>query len=318
MIIILNLYNDFFKCTDFLNMKQTNYYGWQGYLLKSKNIELGIIPLGGRIISLKAYDEELLFVEKELVGKTPDLTKLDTQYLADKKRELGFMLWGGDKTWVAPESAWIASTPPLDLDSQNYALSFDDENTITLTSPICRETGLQLIRKISITSNDIIELHQTMLNRGQKPIKKAIWDVTQLLKPFEILVPASESAIKPDTRFEASTTCRHDFVIAQESDQTKILCEQPVIYKFGALIEKGQITAQTKRSNKIISMTRYFDIEPEKHYPDDHMIEVYNSPDKNYLELEVLAPLTTLAPGEKTSHNQRWEFQLKITTRKCN
>ena len=287
-----------------------NFYGWQGYLLKSNNIEMGIIPLGGRIISLKVYGEELLFVDKDLVGKIPNLEKLEPKNIAAKKRELGFMLFGGDKTWVAPEPEWIENTPPLDLDSQNYTFQFDGENAVTMTSPICRETGLQIIRKITLTPDDVIELHQTMINQNQEPITKAIWDVTQLLKPFEILVPASENAVKPDTRFEAGTARRQDFVVAKTNDQTKIVCKEFVIYKFGALVEKGQLTAQTKRGDKTIAMTRYFDIEPEKHYPDDHMIEVYNSPDKNYLELEVLAPLTTLAPGEQTTHNQRWEFNL--------
>ena len=34
--------------------------------------------------------------------------------------QLGFVLWGGDKTWLAPQDRWTDGDPFLDLDSGAY------------------------------------------------------------------------------------------------------------------------------------------------------------------------------------------------------
>ena len=111
---------------------EQKFYKWNGYLLANSNIELGVTPeIGGRIISLKFNGEELLFVDPNHCGETFDFSSVSD--LAAEKRKLGFRVWGGDKTWVAPETAWIESIPPLDLDAMPYSVELEENAVISFT-----------------------------------------------------------------------------------------------------------------------------------------------------------------------------------------
>jgi hypothetical protein len=279
-----------------------NYYGWDGFCIAAGDIELGITPsIGGRIISLQFKGKELFYVDSETAGKQLNLLIIDD--LKTKKRELGFPLWGGDKTWPAPQREWIELSPPLDLDSAPYSFELSD-NAIEMTSPICRETGLRIIRRTELKNDGAIILDQTLINESDKIKHCAIWNVTQLLKPFEIYLPCSTKAIHYDPRFEAGKFLRHQFVKKIDDHHSKIICKDPVIFKYGCRITEGKVIAISND----ICMTKTFDIFPNEDYTDGHMVEVFNSSEKNYLELEVLSPLKTLHPGERISHQQIWEI----------
>lgn len=65
----------------------------------------------------------------------------------------GFPLWGGDKTWVAPQARWIDRVPFPDLDSGDCELELwpDGHHAMArMTSPVCRETGMQVTRTLRI------------------------------------------------------------------------------------------------------------------------------------------------------------------------
>ena len=129
--------------------------------MTSGEVSLGITPqIGGRIISLTHQEEELFFVQDEFKGDIYDLEVIDD--LRAKKREMGFRLWGGDKTWVAPQNEWWEKVPPLDLDAGVYSVNID-ENILEMTSPFCRETGLRIIRRITL-DDGLIHLQQTFRN----------------------------------------------------------------------------------------------------------------------------------------------------------
>jgi hypothetical protein len=123
-------------------MNKTKISGWDGYTLTAGNISVGVVPqIGGRIISLAINNKELFFVQKEYAGETFDFSKTAT--LRAEKRRIGFRVWGGDKTWVAPQKDWWEGSPPIELDAGSYQESVKD-NSITMVSAICRETGLQI------------------------------------------------------------------------------------------------------------------------------------------------------------------------------
>lgn len=280
-----------------------NYYGWNGFQLKNNDVTLGIVPqVGGRIVSLVFKEKELFYVDPETAGKQLDLSSLSD--LATTKRQLGFLLWGGDKTWSAPQKEWIEFSPPLDLDSAPYSFELCD-NAIEMTSPICRETGLQIIRRVELKKDGAIILDQTLINQSNKIKHCAIWDVTQLLKPFDIYLPCKTSAIHYDARFEAGKSLRHQFIQKVDDHHSKIICKDPAIFKYGCRVTEGKVTAISND----ICITKTFDIFPDETYPDGHMVEVFNSSEKNYLELEVLSPLKALHPTEKMSHRQIWTIK---------
>src|SRR5689334_19104574 len=99
-------------------------HGWSGWWVARGPLELGLVPqVGGRIMSMRWRGHELSFVHPAHAGRV-----LDVSGMADvrrAKREIGFIHWGGDKTWLAPQERWTESVPFLDLDAGPYALEVE-------------------------------------------------------------------------------------------------------------------------------------------------------------------------------------------------
>ena len=148
-------------------------YGWQGTRMSCGPLKLILAPMiGGRLMSMRYEGRELLFVHRELSAQVFDFsTVLD---LNSMKKEMGFRLWGGDKTWVAPQSEWSEGIPPLELDAGTYALTWEDK-TAVMTSPVCRETGIRIVRKIRINEDGSVFLREEFHNTTtDKVIHKGI------------------------------------------------------------------------------------------------------------------------------------------------
>jgi hypothetical protein len=180
--------------TSHIIFNEENIYGWNGYRLEIGDISLGITPqIGGRIISLTYRGEELLFVQEEHKGEVFDFSRV--QDLVREKERLGFRVWGGDKTWVAPQSAWWSKIPPLELDAGQYSAHVID-NGLEMVSPVCRETGLQIIRQVELHEDQSIVLIETIRNTTDYIIERGIWNVTQVLRPFDVYLPAKKENIR--------------------------------------------------------------------------------------------------------------------------
>jgi hypothetical protein len=288
-----------------MQLNEQNIYGWNGYRLKSGDISLVITPqIGGRIMSLTYQGEELLFVQEEHKGDVFDFSHVED--LAREKERLGFRLWGGDKTWVAPQNAWWSKIPPLELDAGQYSVHVID-NGLEMTSPVCRETELQIIRQVELHEDQSIVLTETFLNTTDHKIERGIWNVTQVLRPFDVYVPAKKEnirAYKDEGLIEEAAR-----KIPAQKDWVKIQCDDKTQFKFGGIVNLGLIMALRKKGeNETLAFVREFSIDPQAAYAHDAIVEVYNSPAYEYLEIEVHAPLIKLQKGQETTHRQTWKI----------
>ncbi len=106
--------------TETCSLERGSYKGWSSWHITSGPRELVLLPqVGGRLM-MRWKGRDLSFVHPGLAGMVVDLTQVDDR--AAKRRELGFPLWGGDKTWLAPQERWLDGVPFLDLDSGGYEL----------------------------------------------------------------------------------------------------------------------------------------------------------------------------------------------------
>ena len=286
-----------------MTLVQKNICGWDGYHWENGDISLGIVPpLGGRIMSLQFCGEEILFVQEEHRGEVFDLKEL----MIDKK-EFGFRVWGGDKTWIAPERSWVDKIPPLDLDAGKYEFAFD-KNKVTMTSAVCRETGLRITREIELYEDNKIVLTETIKNETAAPIQRGIWNVTQILRPFDIFVPS----LKKNVRLyedEAFKDCPIQKYLSEESGWTKISCFDNAHFKFGTLMDQGKVRALRPMRNSILEFIKTFPVDSKARYAHDSCLEIYNSPIHNYCEIEVHSPLIMLDPGQSFSQEQQWHLK---------
>jgi hypothetical protein len=295
-----------------ISITKENIHGWDGYRLKGEDVTLGVVPqVGGRIMSLTHRGEELFFVQEQYRGQVFNLSK-DGDVSVEKKK-LGFRFWGGDKTWVAPQDAWWEEMPPLDLDSGTYACTVKDSK-IEMISPVCRETGLQIIRQIEMKKDETIHLNQIFINESKETIQRGIWDVTQLRHPFEVIVPASKENIKAyrddGLKIDASHKVSELFYSTSMKEPiSKIVCDDRTHFKFKCIVRKGALVSLKRSKKGPVAFTRTFFVDKDAEYAHEGAVEVYNSNRFDYGEVEVHSPLFSLEPGGRYEHAQVWQIK---------
>jgi len=112
---------------------------------------------------------------------------------------LGFVHWGGDKTWLAPQERWPDALPFLDLDSGAYTLDVERDDggevRVAMRSPVCRETGARIVRTIAVRAeNDEFTVTHVLENVSANPITWGLWDVHQINGPGIAYVPRRASS----------------------------------------------------------------------------------------------------------------------------
>lgn len=287
-------------------LEPVEFQGWQCYRLRCGHLAVTMAPeVGGRIVSLTVADEELLYTKPQHRGE-----KFRLEDFADPreaKKKMGFRLWGGDKTWVAPQDEWWEAIPPLDLDAGPYNPTLDDD-AVVLQSEVCRETGIRIRRTIKMINQDQLLLEQQFENRTDGEIRKGIWNVTQFLRPFDIFLLGDRSRFHPCER-EGDSSSLYPRLVHNRGDWTVIPCQEPLHFKFGGKPLQGEIIALRYSNHSTLAHTRSFHIEQEGEYAHDAAVEIFNSGDHEYLEIEVHAPLQPIPPGGRVKHQQVWRFQ---------
>jgi len=274
---------------------------WAQKTLYGGDLTAALAPaIGGRIISLQYRSEELLFVQAERAGETFDFSATDD--LRAAKRAIGFGLWGGDKTWIAPQRMWVDGIPPLELDAGPYQAE-EDGQAIVMTSPLCRETGLRVVRRVAVSAAGVLTLDETIRNESDRPVRRGLWNVTQVLRPFDVYLPAA--AVRPYPE-EGDSVCLLDRFVEHAGEWCKIVCRAPAHFKYGGFARRGVVLALREEEEATLVFARTFAHPPDADYAHEAEVEVYNSPNYNYLEIELHAPWRELAPGESIGQRQRW------------
>ncbi len=280
--------------------------GWRGLRLTAGDVSLVITPdIGGRIMSLTFRGEELFYVHTDEAGVPFDLSGIED--LAVFKAGFGFRLFGGDKTWVAPEQDWLHRSPPVDLDAGRYALEQRD-GTCVMTSPVCRETGLAVVRRVRLEDNGTVRLEEEFLNTTGCPLLKGIWNVTQIVRPFDVYLPADPSAIR-SYYLEDPTLPDPGQVVEPQGDWSRIRCRSSVCFKFGGIPRAGRVFVVRPSGDGSLAFAREFELSAGGQYAHRSAVEVFNSSRFPYGELELHAPLRPIPPGGAERFRQSWRLR---------
>jgi hypothetical protein len=288
-----------------VKVEEITFQAYAAIRLAIPELAVVLVPeLGGRIASIKQRGDELLFLHDEHMAEPLDVAS--ARDLAAEKRRLGFRLWGGDKTWVAPQSQWSEAIPPLDLDAGRYTWRHEGK-AIVMESPECRETRIRVVRRVELFSNGDLLLDEKLVNVGKREVTRGIWNVTQMLRPFDVYLPVAVDGVRgyPD---EGDSVAIRDEVLVARDGWTAVPCRAPRHFKFGGIAERGVVVALRSGASETLAHVRRFDLQPGSRFAHDSSVEVYNSPAHEYLEIEVHAPLKTLAPGAFTHQRQTWRF----------
>jgi len=182
-----------------------------------------LVPqVGGRIMGIRWRGHDLSFTQPELEGQVVDVGAVED--LSAKKREMGFPLWGGVKTWLAPQTRCTEGAPFLDLDSGAYELAIEqagpDLARVRMTSRVYRETGVQITRTVTMKAGETAwTVDHCLTNGSAAEVEWGPWDVSMVLRTGRVYLPRSPNSafpggVKTDAQEDQSVMLRNS-VVAQ-------------------------------------------------------------------------------------------------------
>lgn len=287
------------------------FHGWPAWTLRRDDVALQIVPaVGGRLMGIEYGGSELCFINPQLAGQ---LASDDAQHWSRLCGDWSFPLWGGGKTWVAPEAEWPDGNPQRDLDSGPYRVvdRWSDEQScgVELESPICRQSGLQIRRRIVMRAGTAgWSVEQTLINAGERSLRCGIWDVLMLRRPalVEVMLDAPRSGMANAACREIAgkgevADLRRRGIVVVGDDSVRVHCREAQQYKLGFSGASGEIRVRLDLPEGRFDYRRSSPAPNDAVYAHGHPIEVFNAPDLPYFEVESHSPLATLAPHDRLS-----------------
>jgi hypothetical protein len=222
-----------------------------------------------------------------------------------------YHFYGGHRLWYGPEDlrrTYLPDDSPVGVDRV--------EDGVQVTQPVEAQTGIQKSLTISMPSGDArVVIDHTIANRGGKPVDLAPWAITQLRPGGVAILPqpttlTDEHGLLPNRSFalwpytpigSAHLTWGDRYVSVEATMKCGAL-------KLGFPNPLGWMGYAVQGS----LFVKHAAYRPDEVYLDrGSSSECYCNP--RFLELETLGPLTTLAPGESTSHRETWAVYARVS-----
>lgn len=298
-----------------------NYRGWLAYTLASHFLTVHITPgLGGRMMQVQLGDYPYFFNNQTLHGAIPGNEQADQ-----------WLNYGGEKIWPAPQGwglpdHWPGPPDPV-LDGGPYdvlAHNSASGNHIRMRSQADPYTGLQIEKDIELSEcRSDVSLHATFRNTSAVVRRWSIWPVLQLSTPNpERRTSVVSCAMAPESQFSEGYKVMHGLVnnpqFGRDGHNNLLVSYEYIVGKVG-LDSRANWVAYTDTLNGYV-LVATFRYEENAVYPEGTSVQIWtqgsgqvysrnevknfpNDPATNppYLEIELLSPLFTLAPGESAS-----------------
>jgi hypothetical protein len=223
-----------------------------------------------------------------------------------KTGEASWQPRGGHRVWIAPEDPVKSYAPDNDLVAIHV-----QEREIVCTGPVEALTGMEKTITVRMAAKGTaVELIHEVRNAGAEPYYLAPWVLTMMAQGGvgihgfpprgthpEMLAPSNPLVMwafthLDDPRWRFS---RKYLVLRQDpnnSSPQKLGTSNR--HTWGAYLLNGELFV--KRCEAVAAPSAYPDL--------GCTFETFTNAD--FLELETLGPLTTLAPGQSVSHTEHW------------
>jgi len=282
---------------------------WATKILKYNDLELILVPgIGGRLMDVKYKGISLLFQNPDLLSHQPDLARLHE--LPTRAIHLSFPLWGGEKTWIAPDADWPDGAPHSVLDSGQYTFQRHQPLCASMLSAVCPQSKLQINRIIELRDSGNWTIRHQVTNKGSSPRFTGVWSVMMTQTPASYFFRTVAGEI-PKIVFgepEEAYSC-HDGI-------GQINCDMRREFKLGIHPASGTTAARLQTGIGVLWLVnRGRIVEQSEYYAHGHALEFYNSGHYNYGELEWHSPAVHLQPENTVEFEL--EYQLILEDKAC-
>lgn len=272
----------------------TDFCGLPVLTLRSNHLEVDVLRTAGpRIVRLRMAGSA-----ENLLGEAPD-THWSTP-LGD------FHVYGGHRLCAAPENQPYSQMP----DASGLELT-ELEGGVRLELPSSEGNPLRREMTVRLEADHAgLVIEHRLVNESREMVECAPWGITVLPLGGKGILPWRDTSrrtgsVLPDRHlslWEYSSLRDERLQVADDFIVVQGLSAMPPC-KVGIFTPLGW-GAYTRENFTLI---KRFDVHAGMKHPDDGCnAEIYCN-DK-FLELESLAPLSNLQPGESASHTERWEI----------
>jgi hypothetical protein len=279
---------------EFISMELVNFFDQECVLLENKSIRLLISrSVGPRILSFSFAGGE------NLMAELPDV-------VLDCPGSGIFHAYGGHRLWHAPEEPGRTYLPD---DSSVEIVPM--ENGCLVTQDIETQTGLQKSMEICLQGDapKVVVTHR-LSNQGLWPVTCAPWAITQLKTGGIAILPQSceETGVLPNRSLALwPYTNPSNPNVTWGKSYVLVYANMDAPFKVGFPNPRGWLaywlngTLFVKRA-KYETQSSYFDFGSSS--------ECYCS--DRFIEMETLAPISTIEPGGFVTHVEEWELYGKV------
>jgi len=270
-----------------------DFHGYPVHRLASKTLELDCLATAGpRIVRLRFNGSANLFAE------VPE-NRLPTPY-GD------YCYFGGHRLWHAPESmprSYIPDSDGLNVSEVPGGLILDGK-----TEPA---TGIH--KRIDVRldpDRPRVTVIHSLINEGSWEVELAPWALSMLRLGGAAILPiqAKDSAgegLLPNRHIALWPYSHTNDPRLRLEDGFILVSAMPDLpaFKIGAFNPQGWIAYWLEG----ILFRKSFTVSPAARHPDYGCnSEIYC--DSHFIEVETVAPLSSLAPGKQVSHTETWEL----------
>jgi len=268
----------------------TDYYGLPTHRISNQHLRLDFLSEAGpRIVRLMLGQSD-----QNLLAEVPDISW---------SNQFGeFFLRGGHRLTHAPES-------PRSYVPDSAGLIAEDLSNGVRLQTLEAATNIRKSMDICLSPDrPQVTLHHRLQNEGGDPIELAPWSITQMRLGGLVVMPISATidadGLLPDRHIVVWPYTRwHDARLRVEDDCVFVTAQpgMPPL-KVGSL-NPGWIGYL----HGDVFFVKRFDPRLDQLHPDRNCnVEVYCN--DRFVELETLAPLIRLKPGETIEHVETWEL----------
>lgn len=275
-------------------METVNFLGQDCRLLENEILKLLVTQsVGPRILSLQFDDGE------NLLAELPD-------FVTECPGNGTFRFHGGHRLWHAPEEpsrTYLPDDSPVEI--------VPVENGFLVTQDVETKTGLQKSMEIILQGDlpQVVITHR-LSNKGLWPVMCAPWAITQFKTGGVAILPQTreETGVLPNRSLalwsytnpsDPNVSWGQNYILARANMTTPFKVGFPNLR--GWLAYWLNETLFVKRA-KYEAQSAYFDFGSSS--------ECYCN--DQFLELETVAPIGALNPGEFATHVETWELYGKV------
>ncbi|MFN8412051.1 MAG: hypothetical protein U0Z26_06655 [Anaerolineales bacterium] len=274
-------------------MEIVNYAGNECCVLENETLRLLVTrSIGPRISYFGFRNGENLFAElPDFVTELPDGGV--------------FHFYGGHRLWHAPEDLRTTYQPD-DEPVEITAL----ENGLQVTQAIQSKTGLQKSMDISLAGKSKVIIKHHITNHGLWDVTCAPWAITQLKTGGMAILPQAshDAGVLPNRSLAMwSYTDMSNSNVTWGKDYILVKANMQSAFKVGFPNPRGWLAYWL---NGVLFVKHADYINDASYYDFGSSSESYCN-DK-FLELETLAPISLIHPGNTVTHTETWELH-KVT-----